>query len=448
MSLLKKTLLIGTFSPLLFGCVPKSQISRTTISDQIKNQYGYGLSENVKPGMYSLPPSVDTANGISEDEAVSMALYNNAQYQTDLVQISIAHADLIDAGVISNPLLRYLLPTGGLNVTGYINFGFDFLWQRPRRVAFARAEIERTAENLVQKGYTVIRDVQTGFADFQFAKDSVAILAENAKIRGEIARLNNIRFTSGEISELEASTSKADSAAATDEFLKAILDTILRTNRLNTLLGYSPDTSIAFESTSSNFIAQKISQSEFLNLAYQNQPELRSAQMAINSAASKIGWERSRIVSFMATIGYDHIPPKGGPKLLPNAFQPGIQMELPGLNNNQGKIARAKAELELASYNYIALRRRIANDVADAYARYEQTYKSYVIYNTSVLPSLEDAVRLVRVSFQRGDISYLPVLEAMRQLVNGKLRKAEIEAELRRSISQLNYTIGRKIEIQ
>ena len=147
----------------------------------------------------------------------------------------------------------------------------------------------------------------------------------------------------------------------------------------------------------------------------------------------------------MATIGFNHIDTKGGSKVLPNAFQPGIQMELPVLNRNQGKIARARAELEQASFNYIALRQRIANDVADAYNRYEQTYKSYEIYNTDVLPSLEESVRLVQLSFKRGDISYLPVLEAMRQLVNGRLRKAEIEAEIRRSISQLNFVIGKKL---
>jgi cobalt-zinc-cadmium efflux system outer membrane protein len=299
---------------------------------------------------------------------------------------------------------------------------------------------------MIQRGYTVIRDVQTNFADLQFAKDRAAILAENARIRSEIARLNNVRFRVGEISGLEASTSRADSAAAVDEFIRASLDTILRANRLNTLLGYSPDTAIAYKATPVNFLAQKISQPEYLKLAYENQPELRSAQLAINSAGNRIGWERSRIVNFMATIGFNHVNGKAGPKVLPNAFQPGIQMELPVLNRNQGKIARARAELEQASYNYVALQQRIANDVADAYSRYEQTYKSYEIYNTNVLPSLEEAVRLVQLSFQRGDISYLPVLEAMRQLVTGRLRKAEIQAELRRSISQLNFVIGKKVQ--
>jgi len=399
-------------------------------------------------GITTMPLSVDITNGISEDEAVSIALYNNAQYQADLVSITISQADLIDAGIVTNPLLRYLLPSGGLNVSGYINFGLDFIWQRPKRIALAQLEIERTAESMIQKGYTVIRDVLTSFADFQLAKERAAILLENVRIRSEIARLNNVRFRLGEISKLETSLSRADSAAALDEFLKAGLDSILRNNRLNTLLGYSPDTFIAYKVTPVNFISQKISLPQFLNLAYENQPELKSAQLAINAAGKRAGLERSRILAFITTLGFSHIDSKGGSKVLPNAFQPGIQMELPVLNRNQGKIAKARAELEQASFNYVALRQRIALDVADSYDRYEQTYKSYKIYNSDVLPALEESVRLVTITFKRGDISYLPVLEAMRQLVTGRLRKAEIEADLRRSISQLNFVIGKKINTQ
>ncbi|MDB5247876.1 MAG: hypothetical protein JWQ40_2270 [Segetibacter sp.] len=448
MKLERQSFYIVLLITIVSACTPTSQISRDTVSDQIKKQYGFDLSSDAKPGTNTMPPSVDTADGIAEDEAVSIALYNNGQYQADLAQISIVQADLIDAGVVSNPLIRYLLPSGGLNVSGYINFGFDFLWQRPKRIAVAQTEIERTAQNMAARGYTVIRDVQTSFADLQLAKDRAAIFKDNALIRGEIARLNNVRFRVGEISELEASTARADSAAAVDDYIKASLDTIIRTNRLNTLLGYTPDTIVAYKTTPVNFLAQKISRQEYYTLAYDNQPDLRSAQIAINAAGNRLGLERSRIVAFMATLGFNNVPGHGGSKVLPNAFQPGIQMELPVLNRNQGKIARVRAELEQASYNYVAIRQRILNDVADAYARYEQTYKSYEMYNGNVLPSLLDAVRLSQLAYQRGDISYIPVLEAMRQLVNGRLRKAEIEAELRRSISQLNFVIGKKVEMQ
>lgn len=433
---------------LVISCAPKNHVTRSYVSDELKNRSGFDLTRTKQPGQLELPPNIMVSDGISEDEAIGIALWNNAQFQADLASISIAHADVIDAGIVSNPLLRYLSPNAGIMASGYINFAFDFLWLRPKRIAAATTEAERIGANMVQRGFALIRDVQLSFTDMQFALDKAVILAENARIRAEMSRLSNVRLRYGEISELEALTFRADSASAVDQSIKAYLDTILQRNRLYTLLGFAPDTTLSFQLIKDTLLSQKVSRSEYLELAGAYQPELQAARLAIESAGKRLGWERSRILAFTGVLNYQHIDGGGNNKWLPNAFNPGFQIEIPILNRNQGKIARARAEMEQASFQYVALRQRIALDVTEAYNRYEETYKSYETWNNGVIPALEEAVRLVQLTYERGDISYLPVLEALRQLVNGKLRKAEIEAELRRSISQLNYTIGNKSEVK
>lgn len=430
------------------SCAPKNRINRSFVSDELKKQSGFDLAKTKQPGQLELPPNILVSDGISEDEAISIALWNNAQFQADLASISIFQADVIDAGIVSNPLLRYLSPNAGIMASGYINFAFDFLWLRPRRIAAATVEAERNAGLMIQRGFALIRDVQLSYSDLQFAMDKAVIFAENARIRGEMSRLSNIRLRYGEISELEALTFRADSAAAVDQSIKANLDTILQRNRLYNLIGFAPDTTLSFQLIKDTLLSQKVSRSEYLELAGTYQPELQAARLAIESAGKRLGWERARILAFTAVLNYQRIDGGSNNKWLPNAFNPGFQIEVPILNRNQGRIARARAEMEQASFQYVALRQRIALDVSDTYNRYEEIYKSYEAWNTGVIPALEEAVRLVQLSYQRGDISYLPVLEALRQLVNGKLRKAEIEAELRRSISQLNYTIGNKSEVK
>lgn len=448
MRLVQKVFLFYFATCLVIGCAPKNHVTRSYVSDQLKKQSGFDLTVSKQPGRLDLPPNLLTTDGINEDEAIGIALWNNAQFQADLVSISIAHADVIDAGVVSNPLLRYLSPNAGIMASGYINFAFDFLWLRPKRIAAASLEAERVSGNMVQRGFALIRDVQISFTDMQFARDKAAILAENARIRAEMNRLANVRLRYGEISELEALTFRADSASAVDQSIKANLDTILQRNRLYSFLGFAPDTTLSFHLMKDTLLNQKISKNQYLELASEFQPELKAARLAIEAAGKRLGWERSRILAFTAVLNYEHIESGGKNKWIPNAFNPGFQVEIPILNRNQGKIARAKAEIEQASFLYVALRQRIALDVTDAYNRYEETYKSYESWNNGVIPSLEEAVRLVQLSYERGDISYLPVLEALRQLVNGKLRMAEIESELRRSISQLNYSIGNKLEVK
>ena len=426
------------------GCTPQNHVTRAYVSEELRNKSGFGLTDSKKPGQIEVPGNIVMSDGINEDEAIAIALWNNAQFQADLAAVAIANADVVEAGIVSNPLLRYLSPNAGIMASGYINFAFDFLWMRPRRVAGAISEAERVGESLVQRGFALIRDVQLSYADLQLAHERSIILAENARIRAEMTRLANVRLRYGEISELEALTFRADSATAVDQSIRANLDTILSRNRLFNLMGFMPDTALRIELVQDTLVAQQISRSEYLDLAFSHQPELQTARLAIEAAGKRLGWERSRILGFTAVLNYEHLPGGSNNKWMPNAFNPGLQVEVPILNRNQGRIARAKTEMEQASFQYVTLQQRIALDVTDAFNRYEEIYKAYQSWNSSVLPSLDEALRLVQLSYERGDISYLPVLEAMRQLVNGKLRKAEIEAELRRAISQLNYSLGNK----
>ncbi len=432
------------FIAFLTACKGPSRIARTTLSENLKQQTGFDLVAEKQSGRIDLPPTVIPGDGITEDEAVSLALWNNAQLQADLVTIHISEADVIDAGVVSNPLLRYLAPSGAIMASGYINFGLDFLFQRPKRIAAAKTDLTRVSETMLQKAYSLIRDVQSAYADVLLAKEKVSILSENVQVRREMTELAYSRLRNGDISELEVSTFRADSAAAADELVKATLDTLIKKNTLNVLLGFSPDTVIHLQTTLFTTDTQRILPANYLVLADSYQPDIRAASIAIDGAGKRLGWERSRILAFTGTLNFQHVAANGGSKWLPNAANPGIQMELPILNRNQGKIARAKADLEQAAFQYTAVRQRVALDAANTLDRYEQNWQAYIVWNSKVLPSLSEAVRLSQSSYKNGDISYLPVLEAMRQLLNGRLRKAEIQAEIKKSVSNLNFFIGNK----
>jgi cobalt-zinc-cadmium efflux system outer membrane protein len=295
----------------------------------------------------------------------------------------------------------------------------------------------------MQRGFSLIRDVQFSFADLLAATERVNIIRETATIRAEMAHLANVRLKYGEISELEASTSRADSASAADDLVQAHLNYLLAKSSLNYIMGFtSPDTVISVIAAKPDTILRKIPLRDYLELAFEYRPEIRAAKVAIEAAGKTLGWERLRIINFTATLNYQYVNANGGPRWLPNAVNPGFQMEIPVFNRNQGNIQRASALMEKASLQYFNVQQSVALDVSQAYHRYEQNYQSYQVWNTNTLPALAETVTLLSATYRRGDISYIPVLEALRQLQNGRLRQAAIAADLRKSISQLNYAIG------
>jgi cobalt-zinc-cadmium efflux system outer membrane protein len=431
------------------SCGGAKYVSRKTVTDKIMAQSGYTVPEQKKAGAFDWAPGVDTTDGINEQEAVNIALWNNALFQSDLSNILLANADVTNAGIIQNPLLRYLSPNAGILASGYVNFAIDFIWQRPGRIAAAKLNADRVKDSLVQLGFTLIRDVQVAFTNVQFAEERYAITFENAATRAEINRLANVRLRNGDISELEAATSKADSASAVDDLVKSKLDLVSSRNQLNFLLGIKPvDTLINYKKAEADTLLQRISKQDYLSLALAYRPDLEAAKTAIAAAGRSLGWEKSRIISFTATLNFQYLNETGGDgkNWLPNAANPGIQAEIPLFNRNQGNIQKANASLEKATLQYEAVLQNVMLDVIQAWYQYEQNYQSYLLWRSNVLPPLEQAVSLVKQTYERGDISYLPVLEAIRQLQNGRLRSADVTAQLRRAISQLNYSIGQKLK--
>jgi hypothetical protein len=49
---------------------------------------------------------------VTADEAVAVALWNNAAFQASLNDLGFARADLAEAGLLANPVLSLLLPVG------------------------------------------------------------------------------------------------------------------------------------------------------------------------------------------------------------------------------------------------------------------------------------------------------------------------------------------------
>ncbi|MGV3641357.1 MAG: TolC family protein [Adhaeribacter sp.] len=433
------------------GCAPQNKFGRGYVDEQVKNSIGTGLRPGQEAPRFAVPPTVNLSDGLTEEEAAALALWNNAQFQADLVATAHAQADLIEAGIIPNPLLRYIAPWGLATATGYINFYLEALWQRPKRLAAARLEARKTAESMVQRGFQVIRDVQLAYADFLLARQKQAILARDLQLRLQIMALARSRYRNGDISRWELTMARGDSALSTDNFNRASQDTTIFKSRLNLMLGLPHvDTTLALlPAPLPSFASQ--SRADWLKLADEVQPELRAARTIIEATGARLGWEKWRIANVVAvTINASTTHPGGDGAArsanspLPNTFAPGVQMELPIFNRNQGRIARARADMDQATLNYSAIRQRLNQQLSEAYARYQLAYQSYQHWNTTLLPALEQATTLSLSAYKNGDISFLPVLEANRQYLAARLRQAEVEAEVRRAVSQLNFILGNK----
>jgi cobalt-zinc-cadmium efflux system outer membrane protein len=147
---------------------------------------------------FALPDGVKLDDGLSEDEAVAIALWNNATFQADLAQLGLARANLVEAGLLHNPIFGLLFPVGPKQLEAFVNWPLDAFRQRPRRVAAARLDLDRVTESLVQNGLDLVRDVRLQYASLAMAEERARIAAEQTRERVEMVEIVNARFRAGE----------------------------------------------------------------------------------------------------------------------------------------------------------------------------------------------------------------------------------------------------------
>ena len=173
---------------LSMGCAVHSPHDRGTVSTEVLDRTGHALRPEPGTGP-DLPDGVSLGDGLSEDEAVAIALWRNPDLEVTLAEMGLAKADLVEAGLIKNPIFSLLFPLGPKQLEFTLTWPIEALWQRPRRVAAAQLDMSRTAERLVQGGLDLVRDVRVAYTDALLDEERARLAAESRDVRRRIAEI-------------------------------------------------------------------------------------------------------------------------------------------------------------------------------------------------------------------------------------------------------------------
>lgn len=425
------------------GCAT-SPFTRERLSDELAHRTNHALPSDRKPGAPDqpdawnlIPPDVRLDDGLTEDEAVATSLWNNPAFLSDLATLDVARGDLVAAGMIRNPIFTMLLPLGPKQLELTALLPIEEIWQRPRRVSAAQGEVERVATNLVQTGLDLVRDTRLAFAEVVLAQRREAISEQMLAVRREIARIASSRLSSGDISEMEAQITTLDVANAEAEQIQLSRATAQAKEALWLRLGLGQQQMTVKVVTAGLVSGPFESLTAAMQRAKARRPDLRAAELAIEVAAARLGWEKTRIFNAISAVA-----DANGQGTKGFEIGPGFQLEIPIFNQNQGGIARTHAELDRAAWRYLAVRQQVEGEVRAALLDFEAAQLALEKLSDVVLADAQANISRARRAFSAGDVSYLAVLDASRQLLDVLMREASLQATLRRSTAELDRSIG------
>lgn len=415
---------------------------RSSVANQLTNRIGAGVATRTGVAEVTMPPGASLDDGITEDEAVAIALWNNAAFQELLVDLGLARGDLILAGLLPNPEFVYFFGVSDKPFKYLFDFPIEAIWLRPIRVTAAAKEADRTAARLTQGGLDLMRDVRQAYADVVLAKERVRVAGEAVKLRGRIAELAQKRLKAGDISPQEAATARIDSLQAEQDATRIGYDVPVLGERLRNLMGIGPLRGPLPLEPSTPPACREFDVDALTQEAMAARPDAIAAVEAVAAAEArlkfaKIGWVRLLGIAD-ATSGR-----RNG-----NEFGPALRFTVPLFNRNQGGIARAEAELERAVRNQQTIAYQIILDVQRSYLQYRQACAELEVLLTKVRPEVEEAIRRAQASYEEGDVPIFIVLATTQQLLDNYLREAVLHGDLRRFLAELERGVGRRLNTQ
>src|SRR5262245_49959839 len=233
-SWLRLTLLAAA---VLAGCAAPDHCGREYVSGDLAMRIGQDLGPGACPFELALPELANLEDGLTEDEAGAIGLWNNPGYQELLADLNITRADLIQAHQLTNPQLTTMIPVGVKQWELALLVPVDVLVLRPKRVLAAQLESERVAERLVQDGLNVVRDVRLAYVELRLAEAQSRLLQEIVARLSELARIAETRVNRGAASELEITPIRLEARAGQERAARAAQDEELARQRLRFQLG-------------------------------------------------------------------------------------------------------------------------------------------------------------------------------------------------------------------
>lgn len=410
-------LLLGSLAA---GCAARSSHGRGTGDDPLGARAGQAPRTALTAGP-ELPQGVSLTDGLTEDEAVAVALWRNAGLEVALAELGLAKADLVQAGLIRNPVFSILLPLGPKQLEFAATWPIEAVRRATRR-ASAPSDLTRTAQRLVESGLDLVRDVRLAYADALLAEERARLAEDSRDVRLGISAIAPTQLRAGGISQLEAAFVRVDAERAREEAARTARLAESSRERLLSLLRLAGDTPLVMAPSAA--ARPRLPETEaLLKEALAARPEMRAAELGIEAAGRRAGIARSEILALTAALDAAARGQAG-----------------PGKG-----LARVRAALEAEARRYVDTREKIVLEVRQDRAALLRARAALDVWEARVLPELERSLARAEEARDAGDASPLEALAARRSLLAARLLEAEARAAERRAEAALGHGLGRSL---
>jgi cobalt-zinc-cadmium resistance protein CzcA len=383
------------------------------------------------------------------DSAISIAVRNNLQLKA--TRLNTTKARVLQKTAFDLPKSEIMLtqdPTSGGNIDNAIGITQSFAWlglySNQKKLLTQQTLLAERSGSLTRN--EIVRNVKTAYYSYLQGRETLHILAYQDSIYGNFIKKAEVRFKTGETSNLELINARNKFQEV--QALKIAAEADLQTAGLS--LQQLLNTREPIWLAESKLTAIPISASDTIAVAANPQVNYDRQQIAVADARIKV--EKSKNLPDFR-VGYNE-------QLLIGAFNPagidrsyfpgtriggiqfGVGIPLFSGSANRARVKSEQIESQIAQTNYQNTQSVIRVQYEQELAQYRK-YKQVVNYYLGEgLKQADEQLRIVQVSFNLGEIGYMEYVTNISAAVQSKLNYLEMVSRLNQSAIQLQYLKG------
>ena len=358
--------------------------------------------------------------GLTRERAVSIALINSPHLQEIYESLDISQADLVQAGLLSNPTIGGSVgfPIKGQGGTEYevsIVQSFLDIFMLPLRKSIAKEQFVAATLRVAHETLQAASEVSKVFAEVQSDVETVELMRRLTDAAQASADLAQRQFDAGNVSERVRVNELGVYEQARLDLARDEMELVEHREHLNRLLGlWGPRTGWKLTQALPVIPEQDPMPDHLERVAMKQRLDIGAAKRELALLDTALGLARTSRYTGLVDVGAHVHRDADGPLL----FGPTLSLELPIFDQRQAMIGRLQAQRRQAQRRVDGLAVDARSEVRLASAKLALARRSTEQYKKSLLPVRAAVMEQAQLEYNAMQIGLYELLAAKQAQVD------------------------------
>jgi cobalt-zinc-cadmium efflux system outer membrane protein len=383
---------------------------RTGIDDVIPQQQDEQSRTQVRERVAQL-----VAKPLTVERAVQIALLNNREFRVVLEELGVAQADLVQAGLLQNPVIAgdLVFSTKGNGLGGGVSLTQSLIsvFLIPAKVRLAKSRLAHAVVTVGEASLTLARDVRVAYMGALAAERALELQRSVVQAAEVADELSQRQLDAGNVPILDRQLFASTLDQARVDWADAQLEATIAREELNHLLGlWGDDVAWSFAGSIPGLPVQDPDLGSLERYAVRDRLDLSAARLEIDSIEHAIGLRRRGLVTqFEAgATARNEVGTDAGHEWV---IGPEISLELPIFDPGHADIARMRAHLRQAEHRLQDAAIETRSEVRVHREQLVAARRKVEYYRKTILPRAEEITALTLRQYNAMQIGTYQLLE-------------------------------------